>query len=123
MKEKKSANHGVGNHTGEKTMNTNKTIITTLAISALAVNVVGATSNNTNVGTDNTISANSTSSMVSGFQNHIDANNAFAFGTDNTVTGGNGFAGGNNATAAGRNSFAFGSHAESLIEYTIAMGN
>lgn len=104
-------------------MNTNKKIITTLAISALAVNVVGATSNNTIVGTDNTISANSTSSMVSGFQNHIDANNAFAFGTDNTVTGENGFAGGNNATAAGRNSFAFGSHAESLVEYTIAMGN
>lgn len=104
-------------------MNTNKTIITTLAISALAVNVAGATSNNTIVGTDNTISANSTSSMVSGFQNHIDANNAFAFGTDNTVTGENGFAGGNNATAAGRNSFAFGSHAESLVEYTIAIGN
>ena len=104
-------------------MNTNKTIITTLAISALAVNMVGATSNNTIVGTDNTISTNSTSSMVSGFQNHIDANNAFAFGTDNTVTGENGFAGGNNATAAGRNSFAFGSHAESLVEYTIAMGN
>ena len=61
--------------------------------------------------------------MVTGFQNHIDANNAFAFGTDNTVTGENGFAGGNNATAAGRNSFAFGSHAESLVEYTIAMGN
>lgn len=104
-------------------MNTNKKIITTLAISALAVNVAGATSNNTIVGTDNTISANSTSSMVSGFQNHIDANNAFAFGTDNKVTGENGFAGGNNATAAGRNSFAFGSHAESLVEYTIAMGN
>lgn len=104
-------------------MNTNKKIITTLAISALAVNVAGANSNNTIVGTDNTISVNSTSSMVSGFQNHIDANNAFAFGTDNKVTGENGFAGGNNATAAGRNSFAFGSHAESLVEYTIAMGN
>lgn len=104
-------------------MNVNKKIITTLAISGLVVNVAGATSNNTIVGTDNTISANSTSSMVSGFQNHIDANNAFAFGTDNTVTGENGFAGGNNATAAGRNSFAFGSHAESLVEYTIAMGN
>lgn len=104
-------------------MNTNKKIITTLAISALAVNVAGATSNNTIVGTDNTISVNSTSSMVSGFQNHIDANNAFAFGTDNKVTGENGFAGGNNATAAGRNSFAFGSHAESLVEYTVAIGS
>lgn len=101
----------------------NKTVTAVLTISALAVNVAGAASNNTIGGTNNTISATSTSSMVSGFQNHIDANNAFAFGTNNTVTGENGFAGGNNATAAGRNSFAFGSHAESLVEYTIAIGN
>lgn len=101
----------------------NKTVTAVLAISALAVNVAGATSNNTVGGTDNTISTNSTSSAVWGFQNNIDANNALAFGTNNTVTGENGFAGGNNATAAGRNSFAFGSHAESLVEYTIAMGN
>lgn len=101
----------------------NKTLTTVLAISALAVNVAGATSNNTVGGTDNTISATSTSSAVWGFQNNIDANNALAFGTNNTVTGENGFAGGNNATAAGRNSFAFGSHAESLVEYTVAIGN
>lgn len=101
----------------------NKTLTTALAISALAVNVVGATSNNTVGGTDNTISATSTSSAVWGFQNNIDANNALAFGTNNKVTGENGFAGGNNATAAGRNSFAFGSHAESLVEYTVAIGN
>ena len=101
----------------------NKTVTAVLTISALAVNVAGATSNNTVGGTNNTISATSTSSMVSGFHNHIDANNALAFGTNNTVTGENGFAGGNNATAAGRNSFAFGSHAESLVEYTIAIGN
>lgn len=100
-----------------------KTLTTALAISALAVNVVGATSNNTVGGTDNTISATSTSSAVWGFQNNINANNALAFGTNNTVTGENGFAGGNNATAAGRNSFAFGSHAESLVEYTVAIGN
>ena len=101
----------------------NKTVTAVLAISALAINVAGATSNNTVGGTDNTISTNSTSSAVWGFQNNIDANNALAFGTNNTVTGENGFAGGNNATAAGRNSFAFGSHAESLVEYTIAIGN
>lgn len=101
----------------------NKTLTTALAISALAVNVVGATSNNTVGGTDNTISATSTSSAVWGFKNNINANNALAFGTNNTVTGENGFAGGNNATAAGRNSFAFGSHAESLVEYTVAIGN
>ena len=101
----------------------NKTVTAVLAISALAVNVAGATSNNTVGGTDNTISTNSTSSAVWGFQNNIDANNAMAFGTNNSVTGENGFAGGNNATAAGRNSFAFGSHAESLVEYTIAIGN
>ena len=101
----------------------NKTVTAVLAISALAVNVAGATSNNTVGGTNNTISTNSTSSAVWGFQNNIDANNALAFGTNNTVTGENGFAGGNNDTAAGRNSFAFGSHAESLVEYTIAIGN
>ena len=101
----------------------NKTVTAVLAISALAVNVAGATSNNTVGGTNNTISTNSTSSAVWGFQNNIDANNALAFGTNNSVTGENGFAGGNNATAAGRNSFAFGSHAESLVEYTIAIGN
>ena len=81
----------------------NKTVTAVLAISALAVNVAGATSNNTVGGTD--------------------ANNALAFGTNHTVTGENGFAGGNNAKASGRNSFAFGSHAESLVEYTIAIGN
>lgn len=101
----------------------NKTVTAVLAISALAVNVAGATSNNTVGGTNNTISTNSTSSAVWGFQNNIDANNALAFGTNNAVTGENGFAGGNNAIAAGRNSFAFGSHAESLVEYTIAIGN
>jgi len=100
----------------------NKTVLMTATIASLAVNVFAA-DNNFIGGTDNTISVNSKSSMVTGFQNHIDANNAFAFGTDNTVTGENGFAGGNNATAAGRNSFAFGSHAESLVEHTIAMGN
>ena len=101
----------------------NKTVTAVLTISALAVNVAGAASNNTLGGTNNTISATSTSSAVWGFQTNIDANNALAFGTNNTVTGENGFAGGNNATAAGRNSFAFGSHAESLVEYTIAIGN
>lgn len=101
----------------------NKTVTAVLAISALAVNVAGATSNNTVGGTDNTISTNSTSSAVWGFQNNIDANNALAFGTNNSVTGENGFAGGNNATAAGRNSFAFGAHAEALVEYTTAIGS
>lgn len=101
----------------------NKTVTAVLTISALAVNVAGAASNNTLGGTNNTISATSTSSAVWGFQNSISANNALAFGTNNIVTGENGFAGGNDAKASGRNSFAFGSHAESLVEYTIAMGN
>lgn len=94
----------------------------TATIASLAVNVFAA-NNNTLVGTDNNITATSHSSLVSGYQNTIDANNALAFGTNNTVTGENGFVGGNNATAAGRNSFAFGSHAESLVEYTVAIGN
>lgn len=101
----------------------NKTVTAVLTISALAVNVAGAASNNTLGGTNNTISATSTSSMVSGFQNHIAANNAFAFGTNNTVTGENGFAGGNNSKATGRNSLAYGSHAEALVEYTVAIGS
>ena len=100
----------------------NKTVLMTATIASLAVNVFAA-NNNTLVGTDINITATSHSSLVSGYQNTIDANNALAFGTNNTVTGENGFAGGNNATAAGRNSFAFGSHAESLVEYTIAIGN
>lgn len=100
----------------------NKTILMTATIASLAVNVMAA-NNNTLVGTDNNITATSHSSLVSGYQNTIDANNALAFGTNNTVTGENGFAGGNNATATGRNSFAFGSHAESLVEYTVAIGN
>lgn len=100
----------------------NKTVLMTATIASLAVNVFAA-NNNTLVGTDNNITATAHSSLVSGYQNTIDANNALAFGTNNTVTGENGFAGGNNATAAGRNSFAFGSHAESLVEYTVAIGN
>ena len=100
----------------------NKTVLMTATIASLAVNVFAA-NNNTLVGTDNNITTTSHSSLVSGYQNTIDANNALAFGTNNTVTGENGFAGGNNATAAGRNSFAFGSHAESLVEYTVAIGN
>ena len=100
----------------------NKTVLMTATIASLAVNVFAA-NNNTLVGTDNNITATSHSSLVSGYQNTIDANNALAFGTNNTVTGEKGFAGGNNATAAGRNSFAFGSHAESLVEYTVAIGN
>lgn len=100
----------------------NKTVLMTATIASLAVNVMAA-NNNTLAGTDNNITATSHSSMVSGYQNSIDANNALAFGTNNTVTGENGFVGGNNATAAGRNSFAFGSHAESLVEYTVAIGN
>lgn len=100
----------------------NKTVLMTVTIASLAANVMAA-NNNTLVGTDNNITATSHSSLVSGYQNTIDANNALVFGTNNTVTGENGFVGGNNATAAGRNSFAFGSHAESLVEYTVAIGN
>ena len=100
----------------------NKTVLMTVTIASLAANVMAA-NNNTLVSTDNNITATSHSSLVSGYQNTIDANNALAFGTNNTVTGENGFVGGNNATAAGRNSFAFGSHAESLVEYTVAIGN
>ncbi|WP_314356898.1 YadA-like family protein [uncultured Veillonella sp.] len=87
----------------------NKTLTTALAISALAVNVAGATSNNTVGGTDNTISATSTSSALWGFQNNINANNALAIGTS--------------TVADGKNSIAFGAYVQSHSENTVAIGN
>ena len=111
-----------------------KVIISTLAISALAVNVFAQGSNlgpngtangdaSLIIGTNNTTTTNATSVFIAGTQNTVSAPNGIAFGTNNTVSGENGFAGGNDAKASGRNSFAFGSHAESLVEYTIAIGN
>lgn len=111
-----------------------KVIASTLAISALAVNVFAQGSNlgpngaangdaSLIIGTNNTTTTNATSAFVAGTQNTVSAPNGIAFGTSNTVSGENGFAGGNDAKASGRNSFAFGSHAESLVEYTVAIGN
>lgn len=115
-----------------------KVIVSTLAISALAVNVFAqAQAQGSNlgpngtangdasliIGTNNTTTANATSAFIAGTQNTVSAPNGIAFGTNNTVSGENGFAGGNDAKASGRNSFAFGSHAESLVGYTIAIGN
>lgn len=111
-----------------------KVIASTLAISALAVNVFAQGSNlgpngtangdaSLVIGTNNTTTTNATSAFIAGTQNTVSAPNGIAFGTNNTVSGENGFAGGNDAKASGRNSFAFGSHAESLVEYTIAIGN
>lgn len=112
-----------------------KVIASTLAISALAVNVFAQGSNLGPNGTangdaslvigtkNNTTTTNATSAFIAGTQNTVSAPNGIAFGTNNTVSGENGFAGGNDAKASGRNSFAFGSHAESLVEYTIAIGN
>ena len=111
-----------------------KVIVSTLAISALAVNVFAQGSNlgpngtangdaSLVIGTNNTTTTNATSAFIAGTQNTVSAPNGIAFGTNNSVTGENGFAGGNDAKASGRNSFAFGSHAESLVEYTIAIGN
>ena len=115
-----------------------KVIVSTLAISALAVNVFAqAQAQGSNfspngtangdasliIGTNNTTTTNATSAFIAGTQNTVSAPNGIAFGTNNTVSGENGFAGGNDAKASGRNSFAFGAHAESLVEYTIAIGN
>ena len=111
-----------------------KVIVSTLAISALAVNVFAQGSNlgpngtsngdaSLIIGTNNTTTTNATSAFIAGTQNTVSAPNGIAFGTGNTVSGENGFAGGNDAKASGRNSFAFGSHAESLVEYTVAIGN
>lgn len=104
-------------------MNTNKkAMVTALAISSLAVNVLAA-DNNFVGGTDNVVETGVKSAGVVGYQNTIKGNNAVAFGENNIANGTNSFAGGNNSKAMGRNSFAYGSHAEATVEYTVAIGS
>ena len=104
-------------------MNTNKKVmVTTLAISSLAVNVF-ATDNNFIGGTDNVVTNGAKSIGVVGYQNTVGGNNAVAFGENNVANGTNSFVGGNDSKAMGRNSFAYGSHAEALTEYTVAIGS
>lgn len=104
-------------------MNTNKkAMVTALAISSLAVNVLAA-DNNFIGGTDNVVEAGVKSAGVVGYQNTIKGNNAVAFGENNIAAGTNSFAGGNDSKALGRDSFAYGAHAESTIEYTVAIGS
>lgn len=96
--------------------------MTTLTISALAVNVLAA-DNNFVGGTDNIVEAGVKSAGVVGYQNTIKGNNAVAFGENNIAAGTNSFAGGNDSKALGRDSFAYGAHAEATIEYTVAIGS
>ena len=104
-------------------MNTNKKVmVTALAISSLAVNVLAA-DNNFVGGTDNVVEAGVKSAGVVGYQNTIKGNNAVAFGENNTAAGTNSFAGGNDSKALGRDSFAYGAHAEATVEYTVAIGS
>lgn len=104
-------------------MNTNKKVmVTTLAISALAVNVLAA-DNNFIGGTDNVVEDGVKSAGVVGYQNTIKGNNAVAFGENNIAAGTNSFAGGNDSKALGRDSFAYGAHAEATVEYTVAIGS
>lgn len=104
-------------------MNTNKkTIVTALAISSLAVNVLAA-DNNFIGGTDNVVETGVKSAGVVGYQNTIKGNNAVAFGENNIAAGTNSFAGGNDSKALGRDSFAYGAHAEATVEYTVAIGS
>lgn len=104
-------------------MNTNKKVmVTTLAISALSVNVLAA-DNNFVGGTDNTVTNNAKSVGVVGYQNTVGGNNAVAFGENNIAAGTNSFAGGNDSKALGRDSFAYGAHAEATVEYTVAIGS
>lgn len=100
----------------------NKTVLMTVTIASLAVNVF-ATDNNFIGGTDNTVTNNAKSVGVVGYKNTVGGNNAVAFGENNIANGTNSFAGGNNSKAMGRNSFAYGSHAEALTEYTYAIGS
>ena len=97
-------------------------MVTALAISSLAVNVLAA-DNNFVGGTDNVVEAGVKSAGVVGYQNTIKGNNAVAFGENNVANGTNSFAGGNDSKAMGRNSFAYGSHAEAITEYTVAIGS
>ena len=104
-------------------MNTNKkVIVTALAISSLAVNVLAA-DNNFVGGTDNIVETGVKSAGVVGYQNTIKGNNAVAFGENNIAAGTNSFAGGNDSKALGRDSFAYGAHAEATVEYTVAIGS
>ena len=104
-------------------MNTNKkAMVTALAISSLAVNVLAA-DNNFVGGTDNVVETGVKSAGVVGYQNTIKGNNAVAFGENNIAAGTNSFAGGNDSKALGRNSFAYGAHAEATVEYTLAIGS
>lgn len=100
----------------------NKTVLMTVTIASLAVNVF-AVDNNFIGGTNNTVTNNAKSVGVVGYQNTVGGNNAVAFGENNIANGTNSFAGGNNSKAMGRNSFAYGSHAEALTEYTYAIGS
>lgn len=99
-----------------------KVVVTGLAISALAVNVMAA-DNNFIGGTENTVTNNAKSVGIVGYQNTVGGNNAVAFGENNVASGTNSFVGGNDSKATGRNSFAYGSHAEALTEYTYAIGS
>lgn len=104
-------------------MNTNKkAMVTALAISSLAVNVLAA-DNNFVGGTDNIVETGVKSAGVVGYQNTVGGNNAVAFGENNIAAGTNSFAGGNNSKALGRDSFAYGAHAEATVEYTVAIGS
>lgn len=75
-----------------------KVIVSTLAISALAVNVFAQGSNlgpngtangdaSLVIGTNNTTTTNATSAFIAGTQNTVSAPNGIAFGTNNTVSG------------------------------------
>lgn len=97
-------------------------MVTALAISSLAVNVLAA-DNNFVGGTDNVVETGVKSAGVVGYQNTIKGNNAVAFGENNVAAGTNSFAGGNDSKALGRDSFAYGAHAEATIEYTVAIGS
>lgn len=128
-----------------------KTILTTLVISAIAYSTVGAFNipQNSNPGSvpnapvasnsdfndvhagygayatgrENTINADATSSLVTGYQNTVNGRNSFTFGVQNKANGENSFVGGNNSKTTGRDTFAFGANAEAVTEYTYAIGS
>lgn len=112
----------------------NKVILSAAVMTAIAGSAFAAGINNTvdpaaaaygaeAFGNSNTITATATSSLATGYNNTLSADNTFATGNNNVASGTNSIAGGEYAKAKGRNSLAIGSSAQALTDNTFAIGS
>lgn len=112
----------------------NKVILSAAVMTAIAGSAFAAGVNNTvdpaaaaygaeAFGNSNTITATATSSLATGYNNTLSADNTFATGNNNVASGTNSIAGGEYAKAKGRNSLAIGSSAQALTDDTFAIGS